>query len=636
VTCRRCSGRLLGILSSIRHKFVIECQGNLNLCCGLKLLVSVVKIRIRNLSSYHSPFMKSTSPQLVVGNKQPNFTWVDGLVLLTLLGLLWSVMHFGQGMLVAFNPASVPELDFSTAQIPYYAGRTLLRMWIAFCFSLFFAISLGYLAAKNSAARSVILPALDVLQSVPVLGFLSATVAGFMALFPGSLLGVECAAIFAIFTGQVWNMAFGFYHSMVTIPTDMQEAASTYGLSRWQRFRTVELPASAHSLIWNSIMSFGGGWFFVAQSEAISVMNKDIKLPGLGSYMASAIERGDNHAALLAVVAMLAIILMSDQLIWRPLLVWADKFKIELTESGLTPTSWVYNLLRGSYVFTWLGLHVWQPLEDALVPIIRRLKPLTKRTKPVAVNWPLRIIGLALAAWLGYEAILGVFAAIATLHGVLTVATVGHVVWLGLLTLLRVLAMTVLATLIWTPIGVWIGFHPSVARFAQPLAQIGASFPVNMTFPIVVGVFVATKTPMNWGSILLIAMGTQWYILFNVIAGAMAIPNEMKEVASIYGLRKWKLWRTLILPAIFPFWVTGACTAAGGAWNASIVAEFATWGNTTLKADGLGAFIAEVTKRGDTPLIIVSIAVMSLFVVTMNKLVWRRLYGYAERRFRLD
>jgi len=580
--------------------------------------------------------MKSTSPQLVIENKQPNFTWVDGLVLLTLFGMLWSVMHFGQGMLVAFDPTSVPELDFSISQIPYYAGRTLLRMWIAFCFSLFFAISLGYLAAKNSTARAVILPALDVLQSVPVLGFLSATVAGFMALFPGSLLGVECAAIFAIFTGQVWNMAFGFYHSMVTIPTDMQEAASTYGLTRWQRFRTVELPASAHSLIWNSMMSFGGGWFFVAQSEAISVMNKDIKLPGLGSYMASAIERGDNHAALLAVAAMLFLILMSDQLIWRPLLVWADKFKIELTESGLTPTSWVYNLLRGTYVFTWLDLNLWQPLADALGQTIRRIKPQTKRVQPGVINWPLRIAGLAFTAWLGYEAIIGVFAAIAALHGALTVPVVGHIFWLGFLTLLRVLAMTVLATLIWTPIGVWIGFHPKAARFAQPLAQIGASFPVNMTFPVVVGLFVATNTSMNWGSILLIAMGTQWYILFNVIAGAMAIPNEMKEVASIYGLRKWQLWRTLILPAIFPFWVTGACTAAGGAWNASIVAEYATWGDTTLKADGLGAYIAEVTKSGDTALIIVSIAVMSLFVVAMNKLVWRRLYGFAERRFRLD
>jgi NitT/TauT family transport system permease protein len=240
----------------------------------------------------------------------------------------------------------VLQIDSSPSQIPYYAGRTLLRMWIAFSFSLFFAIGTGYLAAKSKTARTFILPALDVLQSVPVLGFLSATVAGFMALFPGSLMGVECAAIFAIFTGQVWNMAFGFYHSMVTIPSDMQEAASTYGLSPWQRFKTVELPASAHSLIWNSMMSFGGGWFFVAQSEAISVMNKDIKLPGLGSYMAAAIDKGDNSAALWAVVAMVVLIMASDQLVWRPLLAWADKFKIELTESATPATSWVYKLLR--------------------------------------------------------------------------------------------------------------------------------------------------------------------------------------------------------------------------------------------------------------------------------------------------
>ena len=587
--------------------------------------------------------MKNTPPQLIVQPVRPGFGATDALVLLAVFGLLWSALHFGRGMVVAFDGSNAQVLDFSTSQIPYYAGRTLMRMWIAFAFSLFFAISLGYLAAKNRAARSVILPALDVLQSVPVLGFLSATVAGFMALFPGSLLGVECAAIFAIFTGQVWNMAFGFYHSMVTIPTDMQEAASGYGLSRWQRFRTLELPASAHSLIWNSMMSFGGGWFFVVQSEAISVMNKDIKLPGLGSYMAMAIERGGpegSHAALLAIVAMLTLILVSDQLVWRPLLAWADKFKIELTESGLAPTSWVYNLLRGTVVFGWLGDHVWQPLGDGMDRVIRRLSPAShprgRRMTRAIGHWPLRLLGGVLAAWLGYEAIRGALAALSALHGALSLDSFAHIVWLGFLTMLRVLAMTVLATLIWTPVGVWIGFQPKVARFAQPLAQIGASFPVNMTFPLVVGLFVATQTSMNWGSILLIAMGTQWYILFNVIAGAMAIPNDMKEVARIYGLARWKLWRTLILPAIFPFWVTGACTAAGGAWNASIVAELATWGDTTLKADGLGAFIADATKAGNTPLIIASIGVMSLFVILMNKLVWRRLYAYAERRFKLD
>ncbi len=580
--------------------------------------------------------MKNIAPQLIIKKERREFGWVDAFVMLTLLGILWSAMHFGKGMLVSFDPATVSEIDSSPSQIPYYAGRTLLRMWIAFSFSLFFAVATGYIAAKSTKARAVILPALDVLQSVPVLGFLSATVAGFMALFPGSLLGVECAAIFAIFTGQVWNMAFGFYHSMVTIPTDMQEAASTYGLSPWQRFKTVELPASAHSLIWNSMMSFGGGWFFVAQSEAISVMNKDIKLPGLGSYMAGAIERGDNSAALWAVVAMVLLIVVSDQLVWRPLLAWADKFKIELTESTTPATSWVYDMLQGAYVFTWLNVQIWQPLKDQLSRVFRRRASGPKVSRRTSPAWLWRALVILMGVWLGFEVLNGLFAAIAAMHGVLTFSIVGNIVWLGFLTLLRVLAMTILATLIWTPIGVWIGFQPRVARFAQPLAQIGASFPVNMTFPIVVGFFVAGHISMNWGSILLIAMGTQWYILFNVIAGAMAIPNDLKEASRIYGLRNWDLWRTLILPAIFPFWVTGACTAAGGAWNASIVAELATWGDTTLKAEGLGAYIADVTKSGDTPLIIASIGVMSLFVVLMNKFIWRRLYAFAERRFRLD
>ena len=578
----------------------------------------------------------STSPQLSIVQESRVFGWVDAAVMLALLGLLWSALHFGKGMLVHFDPAAMPQVDPSPNQIPYYAGRTLLRMWIAFSFSLLFAVGTGYLAAKNKTARAFILPALDVLQSVPVLGFLSATVTGFMALFPGSLLGVECAAIFAIFTGQVWNMAFGFYHSMVTIPTDMQEAASTYRLTRWQRFRTVELPASAHSLIWNSMMSFGGGWFFVAQSEAISVMNKDIKLPGLGSYMAQSIERGDNNAALWAVVAMIVLILASDQLVWRPLLAWADKFKIELTESATPATSWAYNLLRGAYLFTWLNERVWQPVMDNLFQAAEPKARLSIRLNATGKKLLWRTVGVVVALWMGYEVLTALAAAVSALHGALTLAIFGNIVWLGFLTALRVAAMTVLATLIWTPIGVWIGFQPKVARFAQPLAQIGASFPVNMTFPIVVGFFVATHITLNWGSILLIAMGTQWYILFNVIAGAMAIPNDLQEAARIYGLRRWDLWRTLILPAIFPFWVTGACTAAGGAWNASIVAELATWGDTTLKADGLGAYIASVTKTGDTPLIIASIAVMSIFVVLMNKFIWRKLYTCAERRFKLD
>jgi NitT/TauT family transport system permease protein len=293
--------------------------------------------------------------------------------------------------------------------------------------------------------------------------------------------------------------------------------------------------------------------------------------------------------------------------------------------------------LRGAYVFTWIHERIFQPLGDSLFKFtasIPRVQSSRFSQKHKKYFW--QIILLITFIWVADEIFRLLVEAIQIMHGALSLGLVLHIIWLGFLTLLRVIAMTVLATLIWTPIGVWIGFQPKIARIAQPLAQIGASFPVNMTFPIVVGVFVAFNIPMNWGSILLIAMGTQWYILFNVIAGAMAIPNDLKEAAQIYGLKNWNLWKTMILPAIFPFWVTGACTAAGGAWNASIVAELATWGDTTLKADGLGSYIADVTKLGDTPMIVLSIAIMSLFVVLMNKFIWRKLYAFAEKRFKLD
>jgi NitT/TauT family transport system permease protein len=583
--------------------------------------------------------MKLSATQLGAAEIKRAFTWVDLVVLLGVFGLLWTVLHFGQGMIVHFDESQSPAISTDIRNIPYYAGRTVLRMWVAFGFSLLFTFAVGYAAAKNRIARSIILPTLDILQSVPVLGFLSITVTGFMALFPGSLLGVECASIFAIFTGQVWNMTFGFYHSLVTIPKDLGEAATNFRLSRWQRFETLEVPSSMHSLIWNSMMSFGGGWFFVAQSEAITVLNKNIKLPGLGSYMATAVEKGDNTAAIWAIIAMLAVILASDQLIWRPLLAWADKFKMELIESGRKPESWLYSFLRRAYIFSWIEEKILEPVSDAFTRLrikVSALRVIPENPKKLASRWTLRILGAVAGVYLAYQVILGVIAAVDAVYNHVTWGQFGHLCFLGLLTMGRVALMTVFATLIWTPIGVWIGSKPDIARLAQPFAQIAASFPVNMTFPFVVGFFVAAHIGINWGSILLIAMGTQWYILFNVIAGAMAIPNDLKEAARTYGLKGWELWRTLILPAIFPFWVTGACTAAGGAWNASIVAELATWGDTTLKADGLGAYIAEVTQKGDTPMIISSIAVMCIFVVLTNKLLWRRLYGYAEKRFHLD
>ncbi len=542
-------------------------------------------------------------------------------------------------MRVRFDELHPPPLPLDVWSIPYYTARTVLRMFIAFAAALMFTFTYGYVAAKSVRARKVMLPLLDILQSVPVLGFLSITVTGFLALFPGSLLGVECASIFATFTAQAWNMTFGFYHSLITIPADLQEAASVYSMNRWQRFTKVELPSSAIGLMWNSMMSFGGGWFFVAQSEAISVLNKNIKLPGLGSYMAAAVEVGNTRAAVYAITAMMITIVVLDQLLWRPLVAWAEKFKLEQTEGKDNPTSWVLDLLRRSYVLAWMSDHV----GGALGRFSQRTSTLTVDiTQTIAGRTPagakalLRIATWGLAAiavaWLFSDA-LDIAKKIRT---DLTGTEMLHVVWLGVLTLLRVVAMSLIATLIWTPIGVWIGLRPRVARIAQPLAQIAASFPANMTFPFIVALFISTRIPLNVGSVLLMALGTQWYILFNIIAGAMAIPTDLREAAMLFGLRRWRLWRTLIIPAIFPFWVTGAVTAMGGAWNASIVAEVASWGNHKLVADGLGAYIAQVTERGDQPAIYFSIIVMALFVVAINRLLWRRLYDLAERRFRLD
>ena len=581
-------------------------------------------------------YPQTTGQQVASGWR---YGWVDALVILAVLGLLWLVIALSGDMRVQFDELHPPALSLDVALIPYYTARTVLRMFIAFAAALLFTFGYGYVAAKSPRARKVLLPLLDILQSVPVLGFLSITVTGFLALFPGSLLGVECASIFAIFTAQAWNMTFGFYHSLVTIPAELQEAASVYGMNRWQRFTSVEVPSSAIGLMWNSMMSFGGGWFFVAQSEAISVLNKNIKLPGLGSYMATAVEAGDTRAAVYAIIAMVITIVVIDQLLWRPLVAWAEKFKLEQTEGKDNPTSWVLALLRHSYVLTWFSEHVGRTFgrfSQSASTIGADFTGVIARHTPAAMQWLLRFALwagiLALAAWLVWDAI----DIVTEIKTDMTGGEMLHVVWLGVLTLVRVVVMSVIATLIWTPIGVWIGLRPRVARIAQPLAQIAASFPVNMTFPFIVAFFISAHIPINVGSVLLMALGTQWYILFNVIAGAMAIPSDLREAASLFGLHKWRLWRTLIIPAIFPFWVTGALTATGGAWNASIVAEVASWGSDKLVADGLGAYITQVTEKGDQPAIYFSIIVMALFVVVINRVFWRRLYELAERKFKLD
>jgi NitT/TauT family transport system permease protein len=531
--------------------------------------------------------------------------------------------------MVSFHPPDVsPVVSLDPRNLPDYTLRSTLRMFIALGCSTLFSLLYGSLAAHNRQAEKVLIPLLDILQSVPVLGFLSITVTGFIALFPGSLLGLEAASIFAIFTSQVWNMTFAFYQALRTVPKELSEAASLYQLSRWQRFSRLDLPSAAIPLLWNAMMSFGGGWFFLAASESISVLNQSYTLPGIGSYVTAAVQARDLRALAWAILAMALVILLVDQLFWRPLVTWSDRFRMEQS-GGDVPGSWVHNLLRTARIPTLLG-EALSPTSDAIDRVLSLLMGTAsgesnpKESAPAA-----RLMNLAMVV------LTGVLLA-ALLHFILDTvgpAEVSKAFLMGLHTLGRVILLLIAASLIWTPIGVAIGFRPRLARLLQPLVQFLASFPANFIFPFATVVFIRAHVPIGWGSILLMALGSQWYILFNSIAGAQTIPSDLKEMADSLGLQGLQRWRQLILPGIFSAWVTGGVTACGGAWNASIVAEVVSWGGTTLRADGLGAYIAEATSRGDWPRISLGIGLMSLFVVVLNQLIWRRLHGLAEQRF---
>jgi NitT/TauT family transport system permease protein len=475
------------------------------------------------------------------------------------------------------------------------------------------------------------IPAIDILQSVPVLGFLSATVLAFMSLFPGSLLGVECASIFAIFTGQVWNMTFSFYHSIKTIPKELDEASKMNRLGDWNRFKNLEVPFSMIGLVWNSMMSFGGGWFFLAASESISVLNQNIHLPGIGSYMALAAVQGNINAIIYSIVTMIILIIVVDQLFWRPIIAWSQKFKIELTESSEVPTSWVFNIIRRARFVQYLRENLRRVFHDWFIVFKRRTQKTIPEIPSVVKNiikWLLVVLVAVVVCRYIYEGII--------LVSKLSWAELTHVVVLGLLTALRVFISTLLAV-IWTlPVGVFIGTNPKLSRIAQPIVQVLASFPANMAFPIITILYVKLKISMEIGAIPLMMLGTQWYVLFNVIAGAMAIPSDLKEASSILKLTRWQTWKTLILPAVFPFLITGCITASGGAWNASIVSEIVSWKTNTLQASGLGAYIAQETTKGNWAEIIWGIIVMCLLVVIINRLLWRRLYDLAQKKYHLD
>lgn len=564
---------------------------------------------------------------LWLGLRAPN--WADLVVFLSLVGLLATVGWLGHDLWAPFTPKAGPPVDLSPWNLPYYAARSLLRMFVALAASLVFTLVIATWAAKSTRAARLILPALDILQSVPVLGFLSVTVTFFIALVPGHILGLELASVFAIFTSQVWNLTFAFYHVLITLPREQGEALTLYRVSPWQRFTHFELPAGIIPLVWNGMMSFGGGWFFLAASEAITVLNQELLLPGIGSFMALAAKAADVRALSAALLTMVVLILVVDAAFWRPLVAWAEKFKVEESTAVEMASSRLLSMLRRSHLVPWLEARLAR-LDESLDRLWRRVRRPGDGARAATGSLDR---GLTTLLWV-VVGLLSVRGAVFVATGV-TGSEVIRVLGLGVLTLLRVAVVVVLSALVWTPVGTWIGMNPRVARFAQPMVQVLASFPANFLFPLFAIVFVRFGLSLEWGGIVLMALGAQWYILFNTIAGAMAIPNDLREMTRDLGVRGVTLWRALILPAIFPAWVTGALTAAGGAWNASIVAEVVTWGDTTLEATGLGAYITAATTAGDWPRIVLGVAVMSAFVVGLNRLVWRRLERLAAARYSL-
>jgi NitT/TauT family transport system permease protein len=564
----------------------------------------------------------------------PNY-W-DGLAFLWILAVIALFAWDAKQMTTPYQIGQVITISLKPAALPFYAMRTVGRMLIALLFSLLFTFVFGTWAAKNARAEKIIIPVIDILQSVPILGYLSVIVPVFIGLFPNSLLGPECAAIFVIFTSQAWNMAFGFYQTVRTVPSEVQEASRMLHLSAWQRFWRIEVPFSMPSLLWNAMASMSAGWFFVVAAEAITVSNQQILLPGIGSFIAVAINQANKVAIAWAVFAMFIVIIIYDQLLFRPLVAWAEKFKAEQQSDDKSAESWVIDFFRRTRMFRRLGQHI-TILFDNMVNA-RLLSPIKKTARiPVARNgqydrwinvfWNFMIFATGAGALLF---VVNYFA-----HN-LSLSEVIHVFLLGIVTGTRVFVLIILCSLLWVPVGIWIGLRPQAARIAQPVAQLLSAFPANLFYPFIVSIIVAYHLSPNIWLTPLIILGAQWYILFNVIAGASAIPRDLIQASNNLRVTGWLRAKKLLLPAIMPYYVTGAITAAGGAWNASIVAEVVTWGNQTLAATGLGAYITEYTAAGSFPHIALGIGMMCLWVLIINRVLWRPLYNYAENRFALE
>jgi NitT/TauT family transport system permease protein len=563
----------------------------------------------------------------------PRGTWsfvTDIPIFAAGLAIFYSLILLARYWSSPFTPAA--EISHSLKALPIYALYSFLRISVAYFLSLAFTLVYGYIAAYNPKAEKVMIPLLDILQSIPVLSFLPGVMLAMVSLFPKHQLGVELGAILLIFTGQVWNMAFSFYSSIKSIPREMREAAKLYRFTSWQRFTQMELPYAAIGLIWNSMMSVAGGWFFLMACEMFVLGTRDFRLPGLGSYLQTASGDGDTRAILWGLVAMITVIVLLDQLVWRPVIAWAQKFKFEQVESADAPKSPILTLLRRSRTMATIQKKIGQPLGEKLALHFARRQLMPAPPEPSSSRkWLRRAVAIIV--------LLAITLAVADAFRLLTGLQRSDFRALGIgasATFLRVLCALIIGTAWTVPVGVWIGFNPKLARIAQPVAQVAASVPATALFPVVLLVLIRIGGGLGIGSIVLLLLGTQWYVLFNVIAGAIAIPTDLKEAAEVFRFTTADRWRTLILPGIFPYLVTGLVTAGGGAWNASIVAEYFHFKGQTISTVGLGARISRATDSGNFPLLLAATIMMAAIVVTVNRTVWRPMYRLAESRFRLE
>jgi NitT/TauT family transport system permease protein len=558
------------------------------------------------------------------------FSIGDLVVLLILVVIIYL------GARLALNTPAViqgPEISLDPAALPFYALLSVGRMLAAYILSLTFSIAYGYAAARSKTAERWLLPVLDILQSVPILSFLPVVLLGLTAILPQGI-AVELAAIILIFTSQAWNLTFSFYQSMRTIPTEYREAAAVFRFSPWLRFKQVELPFASIGLIWNSVMSWAGGWFFLMAAEIFTLGDRDFRLPGLGAYLQTAASQGEVPALIGGIATLILIIILLDQLVWQPLLAWAEHFKISQVENDDPPTSWFLNSLRRSGLARLADRALLAPLSRWLNRMLNRpprFVPSLEREengRRTLLGWIVLLLGgLALAY--------GVFKAVELLL-TLPLSAWGDIAVGALATLLRVAAAVGIA-LAWTiPVGVLIGTNARAAAILQPVVQIAASVPATALFPVLLLGLLNLPGGANIAAVVLMLLGTQWYLLFNVIAGASAIPQDLQFTSDLLRLKRWKRWRILILPALFPYIITGLITASGGAWNASIVAEFTEFGGRISRVTGLGGEITAATAAGDYAMLLASTLTMIVLVVTINRLVWRRLYRVAEYRFRMD